>query len=81
VIKQPRRHELFDPRHTHGRGDRIVLADTSLGATDESYDQLAAEAVAENEGMPTRGSRASAVRRPARIRRRDRNSRRVKKHE
>lgn len=78
MIEQPRRYELFDPRHTHGRGDRIVLADTSLRASDESYDELAAEAVAENEGMPARGSGASAVRRSARIRRRDRDSRRVK---
>jgi hypothetical protein len=58
VIEQPRRHELLDARHTHGRGDRSVLAGASLRATDESYDQLAAEAVAENEGMPARGSLA-----------------------
>ena len=55
MIEPPRPDELFDPRQTHGRGDRIVLADTSLRATDESYDQLAAEAVAENEGMPAHG--------------------------
>jgi hypothetical protein len=54
VIEQPRRHELFDPRYAHGRGDRLVLAETSRRASDESYDQLAAEAVAENEGMPAR---------------------------
>jgi hypothetical protein len=55
VIEPPRPNELFDPRHTDGRSGLVALAGTSLRATDESYDQLAAEAVAENEGMPAPG--------------------------
>jgi hypothetical protein len=77
VIEQPRRHELFDPGYAHRR-DRIVLADAPLRATDESYDQLAAEAVAENEGMPAPPLHARRRAAAARLRRRDRNSRRVK---
>jgi hypothetical protein len=78
VIEQPRRHELFDSRYAHRRRDRIVLADAPLRATDESYDQLAAEAVAENEGMPAPPLHARRRAAAARLRRRDRDSRRVK---
>jgi hypothetical protein len=65
VIEQPRRYELVDPRYPHGRGDRLVLADTSRRASDESYDQLAAEAVADARTSAPRAAPWSGCPSPA----------------